>query len=445
MGGRGRSALETARPGPIEMITMASGCGGAASRRSFSVVRIGRFVRQWEASRETGLDSAVVFWEDVCAMRWIPASVCVLAVAGALAQDVPAGVVSAFEPGAVWRDDHGVHVNAHGGGILYEQGMYYWYGEHKVAGAAGNYAQVGVHCYSSRDLLNWRDEGIALAVSDDPESPIARGCILERPKVVKCPATGKYVMWFHLELKGKGYSSALSGVAVADGPTGPFRFMRAGRINPGKWPLNLPEEEQRVELSPVMPVLTRSAYREGYDRLAFLRRDWAGGQMARDMTIFVDDDGTAYHIYASEENSTLHIAELTTDYTAHTGRYVRLFPGRFHEAPAICKRGGRYYMVTSGCTGWAPNAARSMVADAMLGEWRELGNPCVGEGAERTFGAQGTFILPVQGRPDTYIFMADAWRPANAIDGRYVWLPLQFTEDGALRLEMCKSWTLDDD
>lgn len=102
-------------------------------------------------------------------------------------------------------------------------------------------------------------------------------------------------------------------------------------------------------------------------------------------------------------------------------------------------------MVTSGCTGWAPNAARSMVADAMLGEWRELGNPCVGEGAERTFGAQGTFILPVQGRPDTYIFMADAWRPANAIDGRYVWLPLQFTEDGALRLEMCKSWTLDDD
>ena len=39
----------------------------------------------------------------------------------------------------------------------------------------------------------------------------------------------------------------------------------------------------------------------------------------RDMTIFVDDDGKAYHIYSSEENSTTHSAELTPDYTEHTG------------------------------------------------------------------------------------------------------------------------------
>ena len=43
-------------------------------------------------------------------------------------------------------------INAHGGGILYDKGTYYWYGEHKVEGDAGNYAQVGVHCYSSKDL-----------------------------------------------------------------------------------------------------------------------------------------------------------------------------------------------------------------------------------------------------------------------------------------------------
>lgn len=390
------------------------------------------------------LDRVGGFWEYGGTMRWMYASLFVpLATVCSVHAEEPAGRVAVFEPGAIWADHHGVHINAHGGGILYEDGVYYWYGEHKVEGDAGNYAQVGVHCYSSRDLLHWKDEGIVLAVSDDPASPIAKGCILERPKVVKCEATGKYVMWFHLELKGKGYSSAFSGVAQADAPTGPFRFIRAGRINPGKWPLNLPEDQRRVDLSPVMPVLTRSAYSEGDDRLAFLRRDWAGGQMARDMTIFVDDDGKAYHIYASEENSTLHIAELTPDYTAHTGRYVRVLPGRFHEAPAVCKRGGKYYMITSGCTGWAPNEARSMVADSLFGEWRELGNPCVGPNAEKTFGAQSTFILPVQGRPDTFIFMADSWRPANAIDGRYVWLPLQFTEDGRLRLEMQKTWSLE--
>jgi hypothetical protein len=46
-----------------------------------------------------------------------------------------------------------------------------------------------------------------------------------------------------------------------------------------------------------------------------LARDFAKGQMARDMTLFVDDDGKAYHIYASEENSTMHISILTDDYS----------------------------------------------------------------------------------------------------------------------------------
>lgn len=30
------------------------------------------------------------------------------------------------------------------------------------------------------------------------------------------------------------------------------------------------------------------------------------------------------------------------------------------------------------------------------------------------------------GRADAFIFMADRWNPQNAIDGRYVWLPVEF-------------------
>ena len=55
---------------------------------------------------------------------------------------------TSFRPGEIWTDNNGAHINAHGGGILYDKGTYYWYGEHKVEGDAGNYAQVGVHCYS---------------------------------------------------------------------------------------------------------------------------------------------------------------------------------------------------------------------------------------------------------------------------------------------------------
>ena len=169
--------------------------------------------------------------------------------------------------------------------------------------------------------------------------------------------------------------------------------------------------------------------------------------MARDMTLFVDDDGKAYHIFASEHNSTLHIAELTADYLGHSGKYVRLFEYRWMEAPAICKRQGRYYLIASGCTGWAPNAARSAVADSIWGPWTELGNPCIGTnpanklGPEKTFGGQSTFILPVQGKPDAFIAMFDIWQPDNAIDGRYAWLPIRFTEQG-FQVAWADEWTL---
>ena len=141
-----------------------------------------------------------------------------------------------FRPGDVWPDNNGVPINAHGGGILFHEDIYYWFGEHKIAGEAGNVAHVGVHVYSSRDLYNWRDEGIALPVSDDPQSAIVRGCILERPKVIFNPRTRKFVMWFHLEPKGAGYSGARSGVAVADRAIGPYQYLRAFRPNAASGP-----------------------------------------------------------------------------------------------------------------------------------------------------------------------------------------------------------------
>lgn len=344
-----------------------------------------------------------------------------------------------FCPGQLWPDDHGVHVNAHGGGILHHDGVYYWFGEHKIAGKEGNLAYVGVHCYRSTDLYNWADAGIALPVSSDPSSDIVAGCVIERPKVIHVSRTGKFVMWFHLELKDKGYSAALSGVAVADRPAGPYVYVGSFRPNAGAWPQGTPAELRHPLTPDEQETLSRIPMRggplDGYPTDRVFRRDHAGGQMARDMTLFVDDDGRAYHIYASEENGVLHISQLADDGLTSAGQYVRVFPGRFNEAPAVFKRRGRYYLMSSGCTGWAPNAARSAVADSIWGPWRELGNPCTGvnpqngRGTDKTFGGQSTFVLPVAGRPDVFIAMFDLWRPDDAIDGRYLWLPVRFEAD----------------
>lgn len=347
-------------------------------------------------------------------------------------------------PGAVWPDNHGVHINAHGGGVMDYKGIYYWYGEHKIEGRIGNTAQAGVHCYSSVDLLHWKDEGIVLKVEDDPQSPITRGCVLERPKVIYNQKYNNFVMWFHLELKGQGYNASLSGVAVSDAPAGPFTFVGSFRPEAGVWPQNvLP-----AHLLPVADTI-RSAYCGGLgclpahpDTLNLLGRDFEGGQMARDQNLFVDDDGTAYHIYSSEENSTLHIARLTDDYLSGNGEYVRVFSNRYMEAPAIFKKGDFYYLIASDCTGWDPNAARLARAPAMFGPWTELGNPCHGPDAEVTFHSQSTFVLPVRGREGAFIFMADRWTPENPIDGSYIWLPVQFDHDGTPFLEWMDSWDL---
>lgn len=359
----------------------------------------------------------------------------------------PLPAVTEFRPGEIWPDTEGRPINAHGGGFLEHEGVVYWYGEHKIDGEAGNAAHVGVHVYCSRDLLEWRDEGVALAVSTEKGHDIETGCILERPKVVYNAATRRFVMWFHLEPKGAGYFGARSGVAVADSPAGPFRYLGSFRPNAGVWPENAPAGDRRPlsveETARLAALELPGGPVPYYPRDILYRRDFAGGQMARDMTLFVDDDGRAYHVYSSEDNGTLHISLLSDDYLRPAGRYIRVFPGGFNEAPALFKHEGRYFLITSGCSGWAPNAARVATADSIWGPWRELGNPCLGNGRQTstTFNAQGTYVLPVPGNPGAFIFVADRWNPQNASDGRYVWLPIRFLH-GAPIIEWRDHWNL---
>jgi len=175
---------------------------------------------------------------------------------------------------------------------------------------------------------------------------------------------------------------------------------------------------------------------------AFLR-DFKGGRMSRDMSLFRDDDGKVYHLGASEVNATLRIRLLTDDATQSSGKYVRVFTGASREAPAVFKKDGHYYLFSSGCTGWSPNAADVAVADTMLGEWKSLGNPVRGTDQERrtTFGGQSTHVLPVAGLPGQFVFMGDLWRPKNAIDGRYLRLPVEF-ENGTPVLRRSNAWSL---
>jgi hypothetical protein len=323
--------------------------------------------------------------------------------------------------------------------------IYYWFGEARLVRGEKDRTQYGVSCYSSKDLLNWKNEGLALRVINDTSSLLQPGCVIERPKVIYNSKTGKFVMWFHHELKGKGYAAAMTGVAVSDNITGPYKYLRSLRPNAGIWPVNLPEENRKTKADEASikrgSEEWKNLIRDGF----YVRRDFAGGQMARDMTVFVEKNGKAWHVHSSEENMTLHFSELTDDYLDFTGIYYRVLPGDSNEAPAIFLAKGKYYMFTSGTTGWKPNPARLSVAGSITGEWKTIGNPCRGTEDENkiTFGSQSTNVLPVPGKKNEFIYMGDRWTPENLADSRHIWLPIEW-EKGIPVIKWYNSWNLKD-
>lgn len=201
-------------------------------------------------------------------------------------------------------------------------------------------------------------------------------------------------MWLHID--SHDYQKAAAGVAISDSPTGKFKYL--GSIRPN-------------------------------------------GQMSRDMTLFKDDDGKAYHVYSSENNETMYISLLSDDYLKPSGKFTRNFIKLSREAPAIFKYKKRYYLITSGCTGWWPNEATYATADSISGKWTIVGNPCFGKDSDKTFMSQSAYVLPVVGEKDAFIAMFDRWNKTNLKDSRYVWLPVKFEND-RLVIEWNEKWDL---
>jgi beta-xylosidase len=306
------------------------------------------------------------------------------------AQDVDFSRIPVLQGESI-NDQNGLPVNAHGAGVLFHNGRYYLYGEIKlgktwlVPGQNWEDYRVpagGISCYSSRDLVSWKYEGIALAPTlGNDLSDIDTGRVIERPKVIYNAATKQFVMWMHIDTKDYAYARA--GVAVSNSATGPFVYQRSVRPN---------------------------------------------GQMARDMTLFKNNDGKAYLVFSSENNATMQVCLLSPDYLSPTTTYSRILINQSREAPALFRHKNRYFLITSGCTGWSPNAAAYAVANNPLGPWKQFNNPCTGADSDKTFYAQSSFVLPLDAANGRYLFLADKWNKLDLQQSTYTWLSLTITD-----------------
>ncbi|MGO4548843.1 S-layer homology domain-containing protein [Paenibacillus sp. 2TAB23] len=418
---------------------------------TYSLAELSRVIQESKTLKQTLAGSNADVTEPAVQEQIITAIVTLKKAVAELVINAPN---ASFKPGAVWRDTNGALIQAHGAGMMYDEETetYYWYGEDKTFGYL---PARGVRVYSSKDLYNWEDHGLALTaigsaddfVNDpliselyadrtdkaDILNDIGTDRIIERPKVIYNDLTKKYVMWMHTDgpsaTSTANYAKAEAGYALSDSPLGPFVYQRSDRMDQA--PAGATDDGQ-----PSQP------------------------GMARDMTLFKDDDGTGYLVYSSEENLTIYISKLNESYTdvvgwhkdgnaerdtqykaVHGVDYVRVFPLAQREAPALFKYQGKYYMITSGATGWAPNVGKYTVADDIMGPWKTMRD--VAPGSATTFGSQSTQVITVDAAAGKFIYMGDRWNQNDLGNSRYIWLPIEFGQNDEIALRWQDEWTLE--
>ena len=79
-------------------------------------------------------------------------------------------------------------------------------------------------------------------------------------------------------------------------------------------------------------------------------------------------------------------------------------------------------------------------ATNIWGPYEDLGNFCVGEKREITFNAQSTYILELQDKPGSYVFMGDRWNRENMKRSAHIWLPLEFPTQDTVSMRYHKEW-----
>jgi hypothetical protein len=341
---------------------------------------------------------------------------------------------TSITPGQVWTDTAGNRIHAHGGSLIHVDGTFYWYGENKEHSIPGSDIwHWGVRCYSSADLYNWTDEGLIIPPEPhDPTSPLHPSQGMDRPHIIRNPATGTFVCW----IKVMAGHEQRSSVFVADQILGPYRRIQQ-------------------DLKPL-------------------------GMHAGDFDLVVDPtDGKGYY-YFERVHSELICADLTADYTDVTGYYSthfpRIQPPYVREAPAHFWRDGLHYLITSGTSGYYPNPSEVAIAPSYHGPWTVQGDPHPDDTSRTSYQSQVSSVFRHPSKQDLYIALADRWlprytadstaalelhertfRPGHANDhtgigdltvidtsiADYVWLPIRFEGDRAL-IDWHDEWCTDD-
>lgn len=272
--------------------------------------------------------------------------------------------------GVPWYDDRDSIVCARGANILYDNGVYYLYGEYKVDNSN---RFNGVSCYTSKDLCNWTWAGLALDIQKDGR--LGANTVGQRPKVLRCPYSGEYVMY--ISTNNMDGTDPVVCYAVSTRPTGPFTF---------KGPVKFANQP--------------------------LKRT--------DIGVYYDEEKQRGYLLA--ENGEIYA--LSIDYHSCMNLVHRIKDAAGLKSPAMFYRDGYFYFIGSKDTGWESNDNVYFTSKFLFGPWQSGGT--LAPAGTGTWNSQTSYVFQYTYDGHPYcMFMGDRWSyPLQHSAASYVWLPL---------------------
>ncbi|KAH8425165.1 putative beta-glucanase [Aspergillus melleus] len=284
-------------------------------------------------------------------------------------------------PGGRWRDTDGELVNAHAGGVVFDDKTekFWWFGEYKTEGQEEG---GGVSVYSSDDLATWEAHGLALKPVEGHDY-ISTKHIIQRPKVVYSEEADQYHMWWHAD--NSSYGWLLQGLATSNNISGPYSFVDA-----------------------TAPL----------------------GNWSQDFGLFTDyKDHKTYALYSNgdrKEGRDVYLTRYNDNITA-LDEVVHRFDKYDLEAPTIIQTDRSYWALMSHKTGYRPNNVVGFRADSLSGPWSQpfIVTPL----NTRSFNSQSGNSLRIKGsKKTTYLYLGDQWDSNSLWESRYIWLPVEIDE-----------------
>jgi len=293
-----------------------------------------------------------------------------------------------------WYDQTGTIIKNQCGCIMEDGGTFYWYG--------WDMSQSRVNCYKSATLSsnNWSK------VWND-YFPMFGSGFHGRPDVIKHPTNGTYVMIVEfISTLGRNGIEYLTSTS----PTGQFVSVK--------------------------------------------KEDYVLGNISMgDKGIYQDDDvaKTAYLLCTTDdvngENSKTKIVKLNANYIGQNSVIQSWQATPRHEALAMFKRNGKYYLTASCTSWWNSSATYYKTASSITGTWTEWKVLPTNSTSNNSFDTQHDFIVKIVGSSVTsYFYMGDRWGyERTGISTNYnnnAWFPLTFDSSGVPTLQGKSSWTI---